>query len=146
MNGISRERDCLFLIQSTFSLHYCRSMPLSVTFSFFHRSSCHPPLTHLPFAFHPPSFLTGTCTQSIPPSRRKRRLAITSKTYPSSPTCSYVTCVGDEIAAKAEILPSPADTDDTILQFGEQCIRDVCAAEAVMNTPFARVTCACKML
>ena len=36
-------------------------------------------------------------------------------------------------------LPSPADTDDTILQFGEQCIRDVCAAEAEMNTPFARV-------
>ena len=41
------------------------------------------------------------------------------------------------VAAKRR--PSPADTDDTILQFGEQCIRDVCAAEAEMNTPFARV-------
>ena len=41
----------------------------------------------------------------------------------------------DESAAKAEILPSPANTvvGDTILQSGEQRIQIVCAAEAEMN-------------
>ena len=43
--------------------------------------------------------------------------------------------VEDEIAAKAEIFPSPANTvaGDTILQSGEQRIQIVCAAEAEMN-------------
>ena len=43
--------------------------------------------------------------------------------------------VDDEITAKAEIVPSPANTvaGGTIPHFGEQRIRNVCAAEAEMN-------------
>ena len=54
MNEISRERDCLFLIQSTFSLH-CRSMPLSVYIlvlpPFIHSPTFNPPSIRLPPAF-----------------------------------------------------------------------------------------------